>query len=117
MMKLKKYAVLAGAIALVAFLVPLAPAHGAGAPSVTTLSPVNIGQTSATFRGHTSQNIADKVTVWFEYGTAPSSLNTSTGFNVISWPQSANTDFSAAAGNLISGTTYFYRAVAKNRQG
>ena len=103
-------------IAIIAglFLVPNG-AFGASAaipavnPTVSTLPPQSITETTATLNGSYSLNGASSAIVWFQYGTTSGSLSTSTA--PVIKTQTTGT-FSANISGLNAGTTYFYKAYA-----
>lgn len=85
------------------------------APEVATLAATNITQTSARLNGEVDPNGED-TEAWFEWGTSPSNLNRDTD------PQDAGDgtrteDFDEVVSGLTPGVTYYFRAVAENREG
>ncbi len=103
-------------VALFLFLASTFPASAVGEPSITTLSAQNVGFTSAVLRGSESQSLSQPVTAWFEYGTSQS-LGASIGQQVIPYPQSLSNQFNFTIAGLEPGTTYYYRAMARNEGG
>lgn len=92
---------------------PFAPIDGVSASASAPISPVitnepsQITNKTAVLNG--SINSADPITAsYFEYGPTPAFGQTTTMVS-----QSLVGTFIAKIGNLSSGTTYFYRAVAK----
>lgn len=84
------------------------------APSVITLAPTNIGQTSATMNGSVNPN--SKVTTYhFEWGTTPSYGTSTTTASAGSG--SAAVPVSSNIANLTNGTKYHYRIVATSSEG
>jgi uncharacterized repeat protein (TIGR01451 family) len=91
-----------------------APGPAASAPTVFTNAATNISQTSATFNGSVNPNGA-YTNAWFEYGTSQS-LGATVGTQSIgSGATAVNITYSLS--NLLSNTTYYYRAVASNSYG
>ncbi len=84
------------------------------APSVTTNSAYNINEDSAYLSGNVNPNNSD-TDFWFEYGTTRS-LGTTVGFHSVgSGNSSINETFKLYG--LSPGTTYYFRAVARNSYG
>jgi hypothetical protein len=78
-------------------------------PAVETLNPSSVGASSATLHGVVSP-ILTNVTASFEWGTT-------TNYGNVTPPQllGTNTAFSAMVTGLLSGATYYFRAVASNQ--
>lgn len=82
-------------------------------PVVFTDSAVSVGQNFATLQGRVFSP-ESSAEAWFEYGQTPSLGNTTlrqfVGFG-------SNTGFSSTISGLFPGTTYYFRAVARNNAG
>lgn len=91
--------------------VPITP------PTVTTGSATNITQTSATLNGTLTNLGYNPATcpscsaiVWFDWGTDPINYGNTTAVQTMTAPAA----FSANISGLSPGTTYYFRARAKN---
>ena len=83
-------------------------------PTVTTDAATNVKSNSATLNGKVNAN-GGTTTAWFEYGMTSGTYSNTTSTNTASgW---SDTDISADASGLSSGTAYYYRAVAQNSEG
>lgn len=85
---------------------------------VQTLNATNYGNNTITFNGSVNPNstYSDSVYGWFEYGTNINSLYLSTNSTYIG-SGNYQQNFSQTAYNIVSGTTYYYRAAARNSSG
>lgn len=81
--------------------------------NVTTRNASNIDSDSATLRGTIDTKNNEDAEVYFEYGTSRNNLNKKTATE----EYSADTDFDSTVSNLSEGTTYYFRAVAKDEDG
>lgn len=81
--------------------------------NVTTRNASNIDSDSATLRGTIDTKNNEDAEVYFEYGTSRNNLNKKTATE----EYSADTDFDSTVSNLSEGTTYYFRAVAKDQNG
>jgi hypothetical protein len=81
------------------------------APVVTTLLPSAVGGTSAGFAG-TYSSPSCPATMWFEYTTVPGNFNQRT--DTANKGAASFGSHTASANNLLSGITYYVRAVAQN---
>ena len=84
------------------------------APSVTTYSAYNIGQTYGTLSGNANPNNLN-TTTWFEYGTTQS-LGSQTSAQSLS-ASGNSSSISAYLSGLQQNATYYFRAVAQNSSG
>lgn len=75
-------------------------------PTVTTLSPSSITQTSATLNASWAANGADDISVWFKYGTNPT-MPSSTTPQIYTTASGSHT----ASISVTPGTTYYFQAV------
>jgi hypothetical protein len=87
---------------------------GTNPPQAVTSSASVHSQTSATILGSVNMNNG-KGTVWFEYGTSPTSLSQKAGVQGMSGKRSVS--ISASLQNLSPNTTYYYKTVAENYKG
>ncbi|MCX7615921.1 MAG: fibronectin type III domain-containing protein, partial [Patescibacteria group bacterium] len=78
-------------------------------PSVQTYAASGISQNSATLNGWLSSS--GNTYAWFEYGINTNSLSYTTGSRFVG---SGSMNFSDSVYNLASGTTYYFRLVARN---
>src|SRR5437764_9873362 len=102
-------------VAMAAVLVfPVALAHGAAAPTVSTESARDVTSTTATFAGRVNPN-GDATNYAFDWGTTTAygqqTASTSAGAG------SATKTVTAAVSGLTPGTTYHYRITATNSTG
>ncbi len=84
------------------------------APTVSTYSAYNIGQTYGTLSGSANPNNSN-TTTWFEYGTTQSLGSQTSVQSIGNGGSSIST--SAYLSNLQQNTTYYFRAVAQNAYG
>lgn len=82
-------------------------------PEVTTESARDINYTSALIQA-TSRVSSGSATVWFEYGTRTDTLTNTTRSQTLNV---GTPGVSESITGLSSGTTYFYRVVARNENG
>ncbi|KKT22783.1 MAG: Peptidase M23 [Parcubacteria group bacterium GW2011_GWB1_43_8b] len=87
---------------------------GGSAPAVNTNSATNVGQSYATLNGQVNPN-GISTSYWFEYGQTTSFGNTSQSQSAGSGNSFQNISYSLS--NLISNTTYYFRAVGQNQYG
>ena len=88
---------------------------GGNVPIITTTSVSGVGQTYATLNGTYNDNGTGlNTTVYFQYGTSSSNLNSTTGSTTYS---SSSDIFNNNISSLSSGTTYYFRAVGNNSNG
>lgn len=88
--------------------------HTPTKPTATTNVATNVKSNSATLNGKVNAN-GGTTTAWFEYGMTSGTYSNTTSLNTASgW---SDTDISADASGLSSGTAYYYRAVAQNSEG
>ena len=83
-------------------------------PTVTTLSTINISQTSAVLRGSANPN-GLSANAWFDWGPSTSYGNSTTSISLGSGTGSVS--FERTISGLQCGTTYFFRARAQNSAG
>lgn len=89
---------------------------GSGAaPIAETREVFTPSETGATLRADVNPRGVD-TTVWFEYGTNPSSLSNSTAQLPIG-TSNFTMPTSAPVFNLLRGTTYYYRVIARSNAG
>src|SRR3989339_932035 len=90
------------------------PQSSAAAPTITTGSASQVTYNSATLRGTVNAN-GLSTTVWFQYrivdGPSKSTFSTQTVIGT------SDTEVSFSIIQLLPGTTYYYRLVAKNDAG
>lgn len=84
-------------------------------PFVSTLATSLISGNVITLNGSVNPN-GNGVYTWFEYGVSFSSLNFSTP-NIYTGSGNFNLNFNQTVSNLISGSTYYYRAAANRGSG
>lgn len=87
----------------------------AQAPIIQTNQATVINQNSATLNGNVNPNGAD-TQAWFEYGLNTGFLGYSTNVSYTS-SNTYSVSFSQYIYNLAAGTTYYFRAVARNSYG
>jgi len=83
-------------------------------PVATTLSATTITTTSAILNGTVNANDFS-TTAWFEYDTSSGSYRKTTSSQIISG--SDDTSMTANLSGLSSGTTYYFRLAAENKEG
>ncbi|MBI5220545.1 MAG: hypothetical protein HY978_01750 [Candidatus Liptonbacteria bacterium] len=94
---------------------PFFPFFGGSQPSVQTSPATGVAQNTGTLNGQVNPNGAD-TTAYFEYGINPNSLTLTTNpLSVGSGSGSYN--LTQQLLNLQPGTTYYFRAVARNSYG
>jgi hypothetical protein len=77
--------------------------------AVSTLPPSQISETGATLNGSYTLNSASSAIVWFQYGTTPSMLTSSTQPTI---KTASGGIWSTNIGGLTAGTTYYFKAFA-----
>lgn len=82
-------------------------------PTVSTLSPTPVRETSATLRGYLDDDGNEACSVRFQYGTT-TAYGSSTAWDA---GYVAGASFSETIYGLVAGTTYHYRAQAVNGEG
>jgi hypothetical protein len=92
--------------------------YGGGQPLVQTYNATNIGNNSATLNGLVNPNTygLDSTYAWFEYGTNPSNLYSTTNSSYVG-SGNYSQNFSQTIYNLMSNTNYYFRIVARNSYG
>jgi hypothetical protein len=88
--------------------------YGTCAPTAITTMATNIGPTSARLNGLSLTNNAVYTTGYFEYGTSQALGNATNNTNV---GNTQSNPFYENLPGLVSGITYYYRAVVTNQYG
>lgn len=87
-------------------------------PTVTTNTETNVGNTSGTMNGTVSNNGGeDATTVGFAWGTTSDLTGADTSTTTESGTFTTNDTFSESLFNILSNTTYYFRAYATNPTG
>lgn len=90
------------------------------APSVDTNAAANVSNNSATLLGYVRSNGSNNSYGWFEYGTSPNYLTSTTPQTYVaatSYSQYNSSIFSAQIYNLTPGTIYYFRSALRNDGG
>jgi len=81
--------------------------------TASTLGVTTVGASTATVRGAVNPN-GSSTTVWFEYGTSPTLSPCDNSSTQSAGAGTSELELTAGLSGLSSGTTYYYRVVARN---